>query len=144
MTITEVEELAIPEDTSRSRLTKTTEYLPPADSDDFTTADDRLKSFWRKYKTGRVVTKILTDETDGEEEVQDFAGNVVHRSLGVRTFTVTAYIFRDADDDVAASTAHATRTTASTNPVTAEFPQEVAETAAISRALRFLGIRLDA
>lgn len=114
-------DITLPEDTTPSRLAKS---APKGDSlDDVATAGERIVAFWEKYPDGSILTEV---------ESTDY--------LPHREYTVRAFIRKNGDADGPDSTAHATRTTADPDPITAQFPQETAETSAISRALRNLGI----
>lgn len=110
-----------PDDASRSRLHRAPKTEAP---DDFTTADERLEAFWRKYKEGRIcpVTERL-ERPDGEIEW---------------TVTVTVTTTEPSRQVVAS----ATRATDDPDPIVAAYPHETAQTAATSRALRFIGIKL--
>lgn len=113
--------IMIPDDAAPSRLRRAKAESP----DDFARAGDRIYAFHRKYKEGRIHTVI-----DGVRETGD----------GVLIYTVSAAAYKDADTATPDATAHATRATNDPDKITAQFPQETAETAAVSRALRNLGI----
>ena len=128
-------DITLPEQTGPSKLHRDPAPVPYVD--DVIRADDRIRSFRTKYKTGRIVTTIAFDEG---EDTETWAGSVI--ASGVSTFTVRADVYTDAHSVRPAATAHATRSSNDPDPVTAARPQETAETAAVSRALRYLGIRL--
>lgn len=98
--------------------------------DDYTSAEDRIRGFRRLYPEGRIETSL---SVMGGKEGWDIPTGPVQ-------ITVTARVFRDEDAQHPSAMAHATRRSDAADDVTAEFTQEVAETAAISRALRNMGI----
>jgi len=110
--------LALPDD-STSRLHR----APRTDPDDVTTAGDRIVKFWAKYKDGRIEPTVDTTYRDD-----------------VAIHMATVKVWKNGDSDKPDVTAHATRATNDPDPITAERAQETAETAALSRALRYLGI----
>ncbi|MGF3056188.1 hypothetical protein [Microbacterium sp. YY-01] len=107
----------IPKDDRASRLARRTRE--PAD-DDVTSVSDRLKAFYRKCPNGRVHTDV-TDMGDG-------------------AWLARAYVF-DGEIEMPRASASATRSRHDTDEVSAEYPLETAETAAISRALRNFGVK---
>ncbi len=114
----------LPVDTKKSRLQKP---VRAADTlDDVATAGERIEAFWKKHPTGRILTAV---EKSWDVE-------------GATYYTMRAEVFRDEDTDVDEphAMAYATRNTGDPDEVTAAFPQETAETSAVSRALRNLGI----
>lgn len=114
-------DIAIPEDTARSRLAPT---APKGDAlDDVATVGERIEAFWEKYPEGSILTEVESEQ----------AGEYV-------VFTVRAFIRRKGESERPDTTAHATRGSYDPEPIVAQFPQETAETSAISRALRNLGI----
>lgn len=116
------DDLELPEDTRKSRLDKPAKAEKP---DELATAEDRIKAFWRKHEGGRILTEVET----------------VRESLdGSLTYTVAAAVFKIAEDSKPDATAHATRSSSDVNEIVAAYPQETAETVAISRAIRYLGI----
>lgn len=112
--------LELPEDTRKSRLNRAPKQEP---LDDVATAGERIEAFWKKHPDGSILTEVET------ERAGQFA-----------TYTVRAFIRRNGDSDRPDATAHATRSSADPDEITAAFPQETAETSAVSRALRNLGI----
>jgi hypothetical protein len=110
-----VTDVLLPNDTS-SRLHRAD------DNDDYTSADDRIASFHRKYKDGRYESAA--------EEIRP----------GQWKVTVRVWKDRERTDPDAIATAY--RSTDDPSEIAAAFPLETAETAALSRALRFLGIGL--
>jgi hypothetical protein len=110
--------IQIPDD-STSRLHR----APRTDPDDVTTAGDRIVKFWAKYKDGRIEPTVDTTYRDD-----------------VAIHMATVKVWKNGDSDKPDVTAHATRATNDPDPITAERAQETAETAALSRALRYLGI----
>lgn len=120
-------EVVIPADDATSRIRRAAS-AKNADAevtaeDDVVTAEQRLKKFHRKYPDGSIVTDV----------------DYVHAING---FTATARVFTgpQRSDVLPKAIAHATRTYGEFDPVSAARPQESAETSAIGRALRFLGI----
>lgn len=131
MTDTPSEALAIPTDASRSRLHRenAADREPDAHVEDYTTADERLATFWRKYKEADV-------EFESESIRVDKVGGQVEW-----TVHVTVRICCNGDGRVV--TGSATRSSTDMNDIVAHNPHETAQTAALSRALRFLGIKLQ-
>jgi hypothetical protein len=110
----------------RAERAETATNEPRADHvDDFTTADERLSTFWRKYKDGTISSQSTRRELpDGGAE-----------------WTVTVRV--EVQEPEREVTASATRSTVDGDPIVAAYPHETAQTAALSRALRFLGIKLQ-
>lgn len=119
----EAPEVILPEDTTKSRLQRPT---PKPDTDDVATAGERIEAFWEKYPDGSILTEVETREVSGQYPYS--------------VYTVRAFIRKNGDADGPDSTAHATRSENDPDPVTAQYAQETAETSAISRALRYIGI----
>lgn len=119
------DDIDFPEDTRKSRLTRTPRTEDP---EDFARAVDRIAAFWRKHPAGNILTEIEAREIHTEEHLPYFV------------FTARAFVRKDATAEAPDTTAHATRSEADPDHITAQFAQETAETAAISRALRNLGI----
>lgn len=116
-------DITLPEDTTPSRLAKS---APKGDAlDDVATAGERIEAFWERYPDGSILTEI---EPHHNAEIL------------VSIYTVRAFVRKNGDAERPDATAHATRSTADPDAITAQFPQETAETSAISRALRNLGI----
>lgn len=115
--------IQLPEDKSRSRLKAPT----PETDEDFATAKDRIAAFWERYPNGSILP--------AEPTTADIPGG--------REYTVRAFVRKDSSSDSPDTTAHATRGTDDPDPIVARYPQESAETSAISRALRFLGILVN-
>lgn len=114
------DDIEIPEDTRRSRLTPPASF---ADPDDIATVDDKITAFWEAFPNGSI------DASDIEQISED-------------AWRVTAYVWKDADADRRAdSTGSATRTVDLDGHVSGQFALETAQSIAISRALRFLGFR---
>lgn len=141
MTDTTTDPIVVPEDTSKSRLARV-EPKPEAAVDDLIRADDRLATFWRKYPDGQIDTRVLSVEVDEGESIEMFSGPPIVHTPGSTVYTVRAEVYKHADDAAPSAVAHATRGTDDRNDVTAARAQETAETAAVSRALRFMGILL--
>lgn len=118
-------EIELPADTSKSRLARPAK---PEPQDDVATAGERIEAFWEKYPDGSILTEVESREVDAPER------------LPFSVYTVRAFVRRNAADPEPSSTAHATRSEADPDPITAAFAQETAETSAVSRALRMIGI----
>lgn len=118
-------ELELPTDTAPSRL-----HRPPKNEtpDDVATAGERIEAFWERYPEGSILTEVESREV------------VTAENLPYSVYTVRAFVRRNSTDADPSSTAHATRSEADPDPVTAAFPQETAETSAVSRALKMIGI----
>ncbi|WP_295102990.1 helix-turn-helix transcriptional regulator [uncultured Microbacterium sp.] len=124
MTIIE-DDIEFPTDDRQSRINRPPKSEAP---DDFASAADRIAAFWEKYPEGSILTEV-------EERTIDDG-----QSLPYRSYTVRAFIQKHSESDRPDAIAHATRDEADDDEVTAAFPQETAETSAVSRALRYLGI----
>lgn len=112
--------IALPDDTQKSRLHKT----PKSEgSDDVASVGERIVEFRRKHPEGSILTEIEHRLDNGEV-----------------VYTARAFVRKISDSDRPDATAHATRSSLDADEVTAMYPQETAETSAISRALRNLGI----
>ena len=122
MTTTEIE---LPEESEKSRLHRPAKSETP---DDFASAADRIAAFWERYPGGSILPEIEETTIDDGQ------------SLPYRSYTVRAFIRKNSDSERPDAIAHATRDEADEDEVTAAFPQETAETSAVSRALRYLGI----
>lgn len=120
-----VADLELPTDSSRSRLTRPQKLEA---SEDVATAGERIALFWEKYPEGSILTEIEA-QTARTEDDKPFT-----------VYTARAFIRRDADAESPSATAHATRSETDPDPVTAAFAQETAETSAVSRALKNVGI----
>ena len=119
-------DIAIPQDTAKSRLAKP---APKTDGlDDVATAGERIEAFWQKYPDGSILTEI-------EERTVTTAEH-----LPYSVYTARGFVRKNADAESPDATAHATRSEADPDPITAAYAQETAETSAVSRALRNLGI----
>ncbi|WP_136057287.1 helix-turn-helix transcriptional regulator [Microbacterium sp. K24] len=122
MTIAEV---ALPEPETQSRIHRAPKSESP---DDFTTAAERIAAFWEKYPDGSILPEV---------EV----ATIAHAShIPYRVYTVRAFIRKDSQSERPDAVAHATRGENDEDEQTRQFPQETAETSAISRAIRNLGI----
>lgn len=116
-------DITLPEDPTKSRLHKP----PRGESDDIARVGDRIAAFVKKFPEGRIITSIETIREVGDHTV----------------YTMRAAVFRTTSldyDEEPHATAYATRGTNDPDEITALFPQETAETSAVSRALRNLGI----
>lgn len=122
---TTADDIDMPEDTRRSRLQR-----PPKSEnvDDFTSAAQRIEAFWEKHPDGSILPEVESRELRTAE------------GLPYMVHTVRAYVRKDASSERPDAVAHATRGENDPDEVTRQFAQEVAETSAISRAIRNLGI----
>ena len=123
--IKRIDDLNLPEDTSKSRLSRPAKSEAP---DDFASAADRIAAFWEKYPEGSILPEVDHVVVDDEQ------------SLPYRVYTVRAFIRKHSDSDRPDAIAHATRGENDEDEVVRRYAQETAETSAISRALRNLGI----
>ena len=121
-------DIEIPEDTRKSRLPRPARLET---TDDYATAEARIAAFWEKYPDGSILPEVET------RTVVDSAG------VAYEVHTARAYIRKDGDSDRADVVAHATRGENDEDEVVRKFPQESAETSAISRAIRNLGIVVE-
>lgn len=119
------DDIEFPTDDRQSRINRPPKSEAP---DDFASAADRIAAFWEKYPEGSILPEV-------EETTVDDGQRVPYRS-----YTVRAFIRKHSDSERPDAIAHATRDEADEDEVTRAFPQETAETSAISRALRNLGI----
>ena len=124
MTIIE-DDIEFPTDDRQSRINRPPKSEAP---DDFASAADRIAAFWEKYPEGSILPEVEETTIDNGQ------------SLPYRSYTVRAFIRKHSESDRPDAIAHATRDEADDDEVTAAFPQETAETSAVSRALRYLGI----
>lgn len=116
----------LPEDTKKSRLQKAPR--PSESLDDVATAGERIEAFWEKYPEGSILTEIEARQATTAD------------TLPYSVYTARVFVRRNADAESPDATAHATRSEADSDPITAAFAQETAETSAVSRALRNIGI----
>lgn len=124
MTIIE-DDIEFPTDDRQSRINRPPKSEAP---DDFASAADRIAAFWEKYPEGSILPEVEETTIDDGQ------------SLPYRSYTVRAFIRKNSESERPDAIAHATRDEADDDEVTATFPQETAETSAVSRALRYLGI----
>lgn len=111
-------DLAFPEDTARSRLSR-----PPVsgfDPDDISNVDAKVAAFREACPEGRIDATQIVQVGDA--------------------WLVTARVWRTSDGVEPDSTGSALRTT-TTDEGWGEYPLETAQSVAIGRALRFLGIQ---
>lgn len=125
MTTDTIPDIEYPTDDRKSRLARPARSESP---EDVTTAPERIDAFWAKHPDGSIMTEV-------ETTVVEAAGVIPYL-----VFTVRAYVRRHAEDSLPAATAHATRGQNDEDELVRQFPQETAETAAVSRALRNAGI----
>jgi ribosome-binding protein aMBF1 (putative translation factor) len=116
--------IQLPEDNTKSRLQRASK----SEGDDFVSAESRIEAFWERFPEGSILPEVE------EKTIDDF------QNPPYRVFTVRAYIRKNAQSERPDSVAHATRGEDDADALVAQFPQETAETAAISRAIRNLGI----
>lgn len=117
-------DLVIPADTAPSRIDRGRNSTPVSsfDPDDVATVDDKVSAFWADYPEGAI------DASDVEQIAQD-------------AWRVTAYVWKNRDADGRPdSTGSATRTVDLDGHVSGAFALETAQSVAVGRALRFLGI----
>lgn len=117
------DDIQIPEDTRRSRLTKPNKE---AVDDEFVRAEDRFAAFRRKHPDGWTSVELerLVEHADG------------HLTYVVKATACTGTSMHSSKS----ATAWAQGSTKSENTIIAGSPLESAETIAKSRALRDLGI----
>lgn len=130
-----IEEFALPADTARSRIKPAGPPAVPAEAregdEDIVTTAQRLTKFRRLCPEGVIQTEV---EYDPRVEGYTATARVWREKPSITRNDGTPITLPDA-------IAHATRTYSSTeDPITRARPQEAAETAAVGRALRFLGI----
>lgn len=122
--MTTEDDIEFPQDDRKSRINRP----PKADTpEDVTSAADRIEAFWQKYPGGSILPEVdsrIMETPDGPCTV----------------YTVRAFIRKDSQSESPDSVAHATRGENDPDPLVAQYPQETAETSAISRAIRNLGI----
>lgn len=123
--VAKIAEITLPEAQGKSRIHKAPRPEAPEDA---ATAGERIEAFWEKYPDGSILTEIESREVT--------VGDTAPYSV----YTARVFVRRHADAESPDATAHATRSGADPDEVTAAFPQETAETSAVSRALRNLGI----
>jgi len=113
--------IELPEDPRRSRLQR----APKADNiDDVATAMERVEAFWAKYPDGSILPEVEVSEN----------------ADGYKVYTVRAFVRKNSASDGPDAVAHATRGENDEDDLVRAYPQESAETSAISRAIRNLGI----
>jgi DNA-binding XRE family transcriptional regulator len=113
--------IELPEDNRRSRLQR----APKADTiDDVATAMERVEAFWAKYPDGSILPEVEVSEN----------------ADGYKVYTVRAFVRKNSASDGPDAVAHATRGENDEDDLVRAYPQESAETSAISRAIRNLGI----
>ncbi|RBO73485.1 helix-turn-helix transcriptional regulator [Microbacterium sp. H6] len=117
--------IELPETQGQSRLHRPAKSENP---DDITSAADRIDAFWEKHPNGSILTEVETTVVEAVDV------------LPYLVFTVRAYVRKHTEDDRPSATAHATRGQNDDDELVRQFPQETAETAAISRAIRNIGI----
>lgn len=123
-TNTATPELILPEDSKRSRLQR-----PKVETaDDVATAMERVEAFWAKYPEGSILPEVETRIVDDGQ------------SLPFQVFTVRVYVRKNSESERPDAVAHATRGENDEDEIVRLRPQESAETSAISRAIRNLGI----
>jgi hypothetical protein len=119
------ERIELPDAPGQSRLHKP---VKPEPLDDVATAGERIEAFWEKYPEGSILTEIDTRVVETPEH------------LPYSVYTARVFVRKNADAESPDVTAHATRSEDDPDPITAQFAQETAETSAVSRALRNIGI----
>lgn len=117
--------IELPEDNRRSKLQRTPK---PDTFDDVATAMERVEAFWAKYPEGSILPEVESRVIDDGQ------------SLPFQVFTVRAYVRKNSESERPDAVAHATRGENDEDELVRLRPQESAETSAISRAIRNLGI----
>ncbi|WP_136032519.1 helix-turn-helix domain-containing protein [Microbacterium sp. PF5] len=117
--------IELPEDNRRSKLQRTPK---PETFEDVATAMERVEAFWAKYPEGSILPEVESRVIDDGQ------------SLPFQVFTVRAYVRKNSASERPDAVAHATRGENDEDELVRLRPQESAETAAISRAIRNLGI----
>lgn len=118
-------EIVLPEDSRKSRLQRLAKVETV---EDVATATERIEAFWAKYPEGSILPEVDTRIVDDGQ------------SLPYPVFTVRAYVRKHSESERPDAVAHATRGENDEDELVRLRPQESAETAAISRAIRNLGI----
>ncbi|MFF7293167.1 helix-turn-helix domain-containing protein [Microbacterium sp. NPDC008134] len=124
MSITE-DDIHFPIDDRQSRINRPPRAETP---DDVIRAADRIEAFWEKHPDGSILPEV-------EIETLADADGIPYRS-----YTARAYVRKDASSERADVVAHATRSERDEDEYVRRYAQETAETSAISRAIRNLGI----
>jgi hypothetical protein len=118
-------DVLIPKDDAPSRLDRGRHTSKPDfDPDDLSTVDGKVAAFWEKYPSGRIETHVTLHEY----------GDVV---------LATAEVWRTHLDKAPTATATASRSYVDDADPFSYRAVEAAETVAIGRALRFLGIQRE-
>jgi hypothetical protein len=116
-------DLPFPQDNRPSRLNRPAGPVTGFDPDDIATVDAKVAAFWALHPDGAI------DASDVEQ-------------VGEHSWRVTAHVWKNADSEGRAdSTGSATRTLDLGGHISGQFSLETAQSVAIGRALRFLGIR---
>jgi hypothetical protein len=106
----------------RGRHTSKPDFGP--DPDDLSTVDGKVTSFWAAYPDGRIETEVILNQS----------GDVA---------VAAARVWRDRKDQAPTTTATASRSYVDDADPFSYRAVEAAETVAIGRALRFLGIQRE-
>lgn len=123
-------DIDIPASDRKSRLNRESGPVTSFDPDDIATVDDKIASFWMLYPDGAI------DASDVEQTAPD-------------AWRVTAYVWKTNPRGqfdggrYADSTGSATRTLDLDGHISGQFSLETAQSVAIGRALRFLGITAE-
>lgn len=118
-------DIDIPASDRKSRLNREPGPVTGFDPDDVATVDDKIASFWTFHPDGAI------DASDIEQ-------------IAEHAWRVTARVWKDADSTRRAdSTGSATRTLDLDGHISGQFSLETAQSVAIGRALRFLGITAE-
>lgn len=122
-------DITIPTDEKPSRIKPRVKSgdTPPVsdfDPDDVSTVDSKITEFWSKYPEGRFETEV----------------EVYRNEYDLPTFTVVARVWAVSEEDAPATVAHATRTLGEGEEPYSLRALEWAESVALGRALRFLGL----
>lgn len=126
--------IVLPEDGRRSRLQRTPK---PDTLDDVATAMERVEAFWAKYPEGSILPEIEVRTIS--EDVMEIGWDKP-RSVEYQIYIARAYVRKNSESERPDAVAHATRGENDEDELVRLRPQESAETSAISRAIRNLGI----
>lgn len=120
------DELEVRPDGRKSRHVRTLPARNDVDPDDVATVDEKIAEFWRRHPDGAILPNV----------------EVYRDVFDVPTYTVTAHVWkkRTLPDTLPDATAHASCTRGVGDEFSAIYALETAESKALGRALRYLGI----
>lgn len=116
--------IEVPVDDAPSKIRGRSAVRTDDNPDDIGVVDAKVRAFWAEHENGRIETDVKVIKTDGLPT----------------TFLVTANVWKDVLHTAPDATGHALREYNDDDEPYGLFPLESAETVAIGRALRFLGI----